>query len=89
MIRLAIIIPTFLLSGCLATAPVERNFPEVPEELKVACPNLKEIDQGTDKLSKVIEVVSENYAQYHECKLKIDNWILWYNSQKKIFDSVK
>lgn len=77
-----------LLTGCLAT-PVKRNFPEVPAELKTACPDLKTLDTSTEQLSKVITVVTDNYAQYHECKLKVDMWILWYGKQKEIFDSVK
>lgn len=81
---------TVLLTGCLSTtAPVKRNFPEVPSELMAACPDLRQIEKGTEQLSKVITVVTENYTQYHECKVKVDNWILWYNSQKKIFDEVK
>lgn len=89
MKKLILIIPTFMLAGCLTTAPVKRNFPEVPQELMQACPSLKSIDKNTEQLSKVINVVAENYSQYHECKIKVDTWIDWYNSQKKIFDSVK
>ena len=51
MKKLLLLIPVFMLSGCLVTTPVKRNFPEVPEELKVACPDLKEIDPNTNKLS--------------------------------------
>ena len=87
---LILLIPAFLLTGCFTTtAPVKRNFPDVPAELMAACPNLKKVDKGTESLSKVLTVVTENYTQYHECKLKVDNWILWYESQKKIFDEVK
>ena len=68
---------------------VKRNFPDVPEDLKVACPDLREIDPNTTKLSEVVSVVSSNYGQYHECRIKTDAWIEWYNSQKQIFDSVK
>jgi len=88
MKSLLLIMPAFLLTGCLTTVPVNRNFPEVPEELLKACPALKEIEK-TEQLSKVITVVADNYAQYHECKNKVDYWIEWYTGQKKIFDSVK
>jgi hypothetical protein len=67
---------------------VKRNFPEVPANLKEACPDLKQTDP-TDKLSDVLKVVVDNYGQYHECRIKSDAWIEWYNSQKQIFDSVK
>lgn len=77
----------FLLAGCLAT-PVKRNFPEVPEELKVVCPDLKKVNPEA-KLSDVISTVSTNYTQYHECRAKVDAWNEWYKNQKEVFDSVK
>lgn len=87
MKNLLILIP-FLLVGCTTPTPVKRNFPEVPQEIKVACPDLKEV-QPTEKLSDVLKVVVDNYAQYHECRAKVDAWVEWYNNQKQIFDSVK
>ncbi len=77
----------FLLAGCLAT-PVKRNFPEVPAELKVACPDLQKVKDDA-KLSDVISTVSTNYTQYHECRAKVDAWNEWYKNQKEVFDSVK
>ncbi len=47
------------------------------------------IDENEKRLSKVIEVVAENYTQYHECKLKVDAWVEWYKQQKQISDSIK
>jgi len=90
MKRLALVLP-FLLCGCLATTPVsvKQPWPEVPNELKEACPDLKKVDDSTTKLSEVLEVVTDNYAEYKECKLKVDNWIEWYNTQKKIYECVK
>lgn len=84
--KYTIILLPFLLAGCLAT-PVKRNFPDVPEELKVACPALKQVE-NTTQLSKVLDSVVDNYATYHECRAKMDAWIEWYNIQKKIFDDV-
>ena len=79
----------FLLFGCLiGTAPVKRNFPEVPQELMETCPDLKTVPD-TEKLSDVLKVVTDNYAQYQECRIKVDTWIEWYKTQKSIFDSVK
>ena len=43
--RYSLLILPFLLAGCLAT-PVKRNFPEVPPELKVACPDLQKVKDG-------------------------------------------
>ena len=83
---LALFVP-FLLAGCLAT-PVKRNFPEVPEELKVVCPDLQKVKEEA-KLSDVVSTVSTNYTQYHDCRAKVDAWGEWYKNQKEIFDSVK
>jgi hypothetical protein len=85
--KLLLIVPVLLLAGCLAT-PVQRSFPEVPEELKVACPDLMLLEPTT-KLSEVVSVVSKNYGQYQECQIKVDTWIEWYKTQKQIFESVK
>lgn len=87
MKKLLLLIPIVLLTGCLTT-PVKRNFPEVPQELMEACPDLKTV-QETEKLSEVLKVVTNNYGQYHECRIKVDTWIEWYNTQKQIFESVK
>lgn len=89
MKRLLLLIPAILLTGCLTTVPVKRNFPPIPEELKTACPELKSVEEGTTKLSEVLKVVTSNYGQYQECAIKVDAWLEWYNTQKEIFDSVK
>ena len=86
--RLLFLIPlVFVLTGCFTT-PVKRTFPDVPPELMQACPDLKLVDQ-TEKLSDVLQVVTNNYSQYHECRIKVETWIEWYNKQKTIFNSVK
>jgi hypothetical protein len=87
--KLLLILPVLLLTGCLTTTPVKRNFPEVPEDLKVACPDLIQLDPKTSKLSEVVSTVSKNYGQYQECQIKVDAWVEWYKTQKEIFDSVK
>lgn len=88
MKRLFLLIPVVFLTGCLTTTPVKRNFPEVPQELMEACPDLKQTPE-TEKISEVLKVVVNNYGQYHECKIKVDTWVEWYKTQKQIFDSVK
>ena len=87
MKKLLMILPVLLLAGCLTT-PVKRSFPDVPEELKVACPDLMLVEPTT-KLSEVVSIVTKNYGQYQECQIKVDTWIEWYKTQKEIFDSVK
>lgn len=88
MKRLLLLIPALLLTGCLVSTPVKRNFPEVPKELMEACLDLKKTE-STEKLSEVLKVVVDNYGQYHECKIKVDTWAEWYKTQKDIFESVK
>ena len=42
MKQLLALIPVLLLTSCAVThVPVKRTFPDVPEELKQACPDLK------------------------------------------------
>lgn len=82
-----IIIALLFLTGC-TTVPVERKFPEVPETLKTVCKPLKSLSEN-DNLSQIAKTISENYSLYHECAIKQESWIDWYNSQKKIFDGVK
>lgn len=87
MKKLLLIVPVLLLTGCLST-PVKRSFPDVPEELKAACPDLIMLEPTT-KLSDVVSVVVKNYGQYQECQIKTETWIEWYKTQKEIFESVK
>ena len=82
------LIPILFLVACSTVTPVERKFPSVPSDLMEACPELKQT-QPTDKLSDVLKVVVDNYGQYHECRIKSDAWIEWYNKQQQIFNSVK
>ena len=78
-----------LLTACQTAVPVKRTFPAAVDELKVSCPDLKEVPEGTTELSKTLDVVVQNYGQYKECQLKVDLWIDWYDKQKKIFNEVK
>jgi hypothetical protein len=78
------------LAGCKTPVPVERNFPDpATKELLEACPDLKLVAEGSPPLSDVLEVVTDNYIEYRQCKVKVDLWIKWYNEQKKIFEEVK
>jgi hypothetical protein len=87
MKTLLVALTILILAGCSST-PVKRNFPAVPSELMESCPDLKKTEP-TEKLSEVLKVVVDNYGQYHECKIKVDTWVEWYNMQKNIFESVK
>jgi len=86
--RILLLLTPLLLAGCLTKdpVPVKQVWPDVPKELLEACPDLKTVDPKTTKLSDIISVVSDNYALYYDCKAKVDDWITWYNGQKKIHD---
>jgi len=83
-----ILISALFLTACATTVPVTMKFPDVPDELLTACPDLLQ-QAPTEKLSEVMLTVSKNYSQYHECRAKVDAWITWYTSQKQIYESVK
>lgn len=84
--KILILASILMLTGCFSTAPVKRNFPEVPQELMDSCPDLK-MTSPTTKLSDTVKVVAQNYSQYHECRAKVDAWNEWYKTQKQIFES--
>jgi len=86
--KYTLLLAPLLLTGCLFKdpVPVKQVWPDVPKELLEACPDLKQIDPDKNKLSEIITVVSDNYSTYYDCKAKVDDWIIWYNGQKKIYD---
>lgn len=91
MKKLAVLL-TVILCGCATNMPVtsvKQPWPELPAELSTSCPELKLVDTNTSKLSDVLDVVTDNYAEYKECKVKVDAWIDWYSKQKQIYESVK
>ena len=80
---------TLVLTACSTTVPVTMKFPDIPEDLKQTCPDLDKLPPDTTKLSQVIAGVSKNYEKYHDCKIKVDSWLEWYTTQKKIYENVK
>ena len=85
-----ILVCALILSACATKQGVIAvKFPDVPTDLTQACPDLKQVDPSTTKLSDVLPVVADNYNAYYDCKDKVDNWIEWYNTQKNISDNVK
>jgi len=78
-----------ILSGCKDDGvPVKIKFPEAIKELMEACPDLTTMDEKSDKLSDLLYAVTDNYGTYYECKVKVDAWINWYNSQKENYDQI-
>ena len=80
-----------ILTGCASTSvPIVPKFPEAPADLLTTCSDLTQLDPAqTKELSQVLTGVTENYAQYYNCKVKVDDWIEWYNSQKDVFNKIK
>jgi hypothetical protein len=76
------------LSGCM-TVPVSSKFPDAPKELKEKCPQLNLVNVDEKEMSEVLKTITKNYSLYHECSEKINSWIEWHDSQKKIFEQVK
>lgn len=86
--RTLLLVSMIVLSGCSTTVPVTVKFPEAPKELMTTCPDLKQTPP-TSKLSDVLQVVTDNYSQYYECRVKLDSWIEWYKTQNKLFEELK
>lgn len=86
--RTLLLAAMIVLSGCSTTVPVTVKFPEAPKELMSTCPDLKQTPP-TSKLSDVLQVVTDNYSQYYECRVKLDSWIEWYKTQKTLFEELK
>ncbi len=77
-----------LLAGC-TTVPVAMKFPDAPAVLMEKCPPLQTIEkQEGVSIIDITKNVTNNYTTYHECGIKVENWIEWYNDQKKIFNKV-
>lgn len=78
-----------LLTGCLATPVAPPQIPKFPPAALILmqnCPELKTIDTDKILLSQLTKIITENYTSYHECKVKVDEWIKWYNEQKSNFE---
>jgi hypothetical protein len=89
MTRLLIVFSLLTLTACSTPVPVKPKFPGVPQELVTSCPDLGMIDPNTTKLSDVVYAVADNYANYQECKIKVDGWLDWYKTQRSIYEGIK
>lgn len=86
---IAFLLVPMLLVGCGTTAPVAIKFPEAPSVLLEKCPPLQTIEKEEVSIIDITKNVTVNYTTYHECGIKVENWIEWYNDQKKIFEKIK
>lgn len=90
--KLLIIIPIILLSGCSlfrTTVPIKQKFPDAVPELTQKCPDLVTIEGDQAAITELLKTVVKNYQLYYECSLKNEGWNKWYEEQKRIFDKVK
>jgi hypothetical protein len=83
------IVPMALIMTACSTVPVTMKFPDAPPEMLKGCAELQKVPTGTQELSKVLSTVTANYGRYHECSSYNEAWIEWYETQKKIYESVK
>jgi len=74
-----------MVTACSTVVPVTAKFPEVPDRLLVACPQLSKLNDEV-KLSDISKTVTINYTTYYECAVKHDALVEWYKIQKDIFD---
>jgi len=78
-----------LLMGCSTPVPVTPRFPEAPAVLKEKCESLRKIEGDKVAITEMLKVVVHNYALYYECSTRVEGWQEWYETQKKIYESVK
>lgn len=80
---------TALLVGCSTAVPIKPLFPDVPVALKEKCENLRKIEGDKVAITEMLKVVIHNYTLYHECSTKVEGWQEWYETQKKLNESIK
>ena len=87
MKKILAIFLVILLAGC---AHGIAKFPDVPDALKEPAPALTQLDTSKKvELSDIVENANENAGKYYELRTKYNAWIEWYETQKKLFDSIK
>jgi hypothetical protein len=64
-------------------------WPEAPANLLEPASNLQPLPEDKKTLTDLIENANENFGTYYQLKSKYEAWQEWYNSQKKIYESVK
>ena len=78
-----------LLAGCSTAVPVKQKFPEAPQVLKERCESLRKIEGDKVAITEMLKVVIHNYSLYYECSTNVEGWQEWYDTQKKIYETVK
>ena len=89
------VIPSFSrrLNSAISTMPLRTATPnnaiKPTPALMEKCPDLQIIPTDKVLLSELTKIITENSTRYHECKVKVDEWIKWYQDQKAAFDGMK
>ena len=89
--RIIVLFLALLISSCSMfkqPVPIAPQWPEVPAELKKKCEALKTVAGDKVSLTDMMKVIVENYTLHYQCSAKVDGWNEWYNSQKKIYETV-
>ena len=68
--------------------PLPKNATEALPELTPA-EELQTLSDDKNNLSDLLENSTNNYAKYYSLKEKYQAWQQWYDSQKKIWESLK
>lgn len=73
-----------LLGGC-SSVSIGKPWPlQEDAYLLQTCSSLLIIENAQQtSMAQVVDVVEANYSKWHECKIKTDAWIKWYNQHWK------
>ena len=82
------LISMLLISGCVSV-PIDRTFPKIPNSFREPAPDLKPLSMKNPQLSDIISNANDNYSEYYKLRNRYNEWVNWYDTQKKIFESVK
>lgn len=83
--KFVLLASVIFLTAC-STVPVKQKFPTAPSALLEKCPNLLKAEETRTDITDLLKTVVTNYGYYHECSIKQEGWIEWYNKQREIFD---
>lgn len=64
-------------------------WPEAPSSLTEPADNLDPLPADKKNLTDLIQNANENFDKYYQLKEKYEAWQDWYNTQKKIYESIK
>lgn len=86
--KYTILLFTLLTTGC-TYIPVKLDFPDAPKTLLEKCDDLKTINTDVVTVSELLKIITHNYIKYHECAVKQEAWVDWYDRQRKIFERMQ